>query len=343
VVANSDSDASAADNVENVDLSALVDAVETHLLRGPRKYIREDVTDASGTSPEESRALWRALGFPTVGDDERVFTDADIEALRNVKALEAVGAIDDDVMRAMTRIIGQSFARLASWQGQLVVEIVARNPELLADGGGARVVEMMDELTPLVGALHDYVWRRQLAAYFSRIASNAGAGLGAETNLAVGFVDMADFTAFTRRSSEAELRGVLEAFESLASDIVGDNRGQIVKTIGDEVLFTADDPRDAAQIALRILEAVESDEKLPPVRAGVAYGPVVMRLGDVYGQPVNIASRLTTVARSDSVLVDERLAEQLRDDDGFVLHALRPVAVRGYRHLRGWRLRSATD
>jgi adenylate cyclase len=202
---------------------------------------------------------------------------------------------------------------------------------------------MMDELTPLVGALHDYVWRRQLAAYFSRIASNAGAGLGAETNLAVGFVDMADFTAFTRRSSEAELRGVLEAFESLASDVVGENRGQIVKTIGDEVLFTADDPHDAARIALRLLQAVEADDKLPPVRAGVAYGPVVMRLGDVYGQPVNIASRLTTVARTDSVLVDEQLAEQLRDDDGFVLHALGPVAVRGYRHLRGWRLRPATD
>jgi adenylate cyclase len=325
-----------------LDLSALVEVVEANLLHGPLKYTRNQVADASGMSPEESRALWRALGFPTVGDDEQVFGDADIAALRNVKALEAFGEIDDDVMRAMTRIIGQTFARLASWQGQIVLEIVARRPELLADGGQERVVELLDELTPVVGELHDYVWRRQLAAYFSRVAANAGAAVGAETELAVGFADMADFTALTRRSSEAELRGVLEAFESLATDVVGENRGQIVKTIGDEVLFTADDPRAAARIALLLLDAAASDETLPPLRAGVAYGPVVMRLGDVYGQPVNIASRLTSVARAGSVLVDERLADELRDDEGFVLHALRPVSVRGYRHLHAWRLRPAT-
>jgi adenylate cyclase len=324
-----------------LDLSGLVEAVEANLLHGPLKYTREQVTGASGMSPAESRALWRALGFATVGDDEQVFADADVDALRDVKALEALGELDDDVMRAMTRIIGQTFARLASWQGQLVVEIFARRPELLADDGHERVVALLDELTPIVGRLHDYVWRRQLAAYFSRIASNAGAGVGTETALAVGFADMADFTALTRRSTEAELRGVLEAFESLATDVVGENRGQIVKTIGDEVLFTADDPRAAARIALRLLDAAETDDNLPQLRAGVAYGPVVMRLGDVYGQPVNIASRLTSVARPGAVLVDERLADELRDDAGFVLHALRPLSVRGYRHLHAWRLRLA--
>jgi adenylate cyclase len=326
---------------QSLDLSALVEVVECNLLRGSPKYVRADVSERSGMSSDESFALWRALGFPTVGDDEQVFTDADVAALRNVKQLANLGELDDDVLRAMTRIIGQTFARLASWQGQLVLEMFARRPELLADGGPDRVGELMDQLTPLVGELHDYVWRRQLAAYFSRVASNAGAALGAEVDLAVGFVDMADFTAFTRRASEGQLRGVLDTFEDLATDIIGDQRGQIVKTIGDEVLYTADEPRAAAQIALRLIEAADSDDTLPPLRAGVAFGPVVMRLGDVFGQPVNIASRLTTVARTDSVLVDDRLAEQLSDDSTVVLHALRPVSVRGYRHLRAWRLRRA--
>lgn len=326
---------------ERLDLSALVEVVECNLLRGSRMYTRKDVNELSGMSSEESFALWRALGFPTVGDDEQVFADADVEALRNVKRLAELGELDDDVMRAMTRIIGQTFARLASWQGQLVLEMFARRPELLTDGGPDRVGELMDQLTPIVGELHDYVWRRQLAAYFSRVASNAGAALGAEVELAVGFVDMADFTAFTRRASEGQLRGVLDTFENLATDVIGDQRGQIVKTIGDEVLYTADDPRDAARIALCLIESAERDDTLPPLRAGVAFGPVVMRLGDVYGQPVNIASRLTAVAKTESVLVDERLAEQLSDDSAFVLHGLRPVSVRGYRHLRAWRLRRA--
>ena len=106
-------------------------------------------------------------------------------------------------------------------------------------------------MSPLISSLQDWVWRRQLAAYFSRAAANAGAGSGPTTELAVGFVDMAGFTTFTRRSSEAELRDVLTAFETLATDVVVGHDGQIVKTIGDEILFTADRPRDAALIAWR--------------------------------------------------------------------------------------------
>ena len=48
----------------------------------------------------------------------------------------------------------------------------------------------------------------------------------------------------------------------------------------------------------------DPDDEFPEVRAGVAYGDVVSRLGDVFGPTVNIASRLTSVARPGSVLID---------------------------------------
>lgn len=322
---------------QQTDLVALVERVDEALLGSAGKYNRIEMAEKSGMELDEVRALWRALGFATVDDDERrVFTDADLEALKEVKRLASVGEIDDEVMRAMTRIIGQSFARLASWQGQLVVEIISKQPELLA-GGGERVVEIIDELIPLTGRLHDYVWRRQLAAYFDRQAANND---DAESDTrAVGFADMAAFTAFTRRSSESELRGVLERFETLATEIVGEHRGQIVKTIGDEVLFVADRAVDGARIALALVEASEHDEQLPELRVGLAAGPVVSRLGDVFGQTVNIASRLTSLARPDSVLVDENMAQALDGDAGFALKQLRPASVRGYHHLKSWRLR----
>ena len=159
--------------------------------------------------------------------------------------------------------------------------------------------------------------------------------------MAVGFADMAGFTTFTRNSSEADLRDVLGAFETLATEVIGSNRGQIVKTIGDEVLFVADDPADAAEIAVGLIEAAEADDTLPQMRAGVAFGPVVSRLGDVFGQTVNIASRLTSIARTGAVLVDEGMHDAVADDERFRLSALRPVSVRGYHHLRSWRLRRA--
>jgi adenylate cyclase len=320
------------------DLAQLVERVETSLLAGERKYTRIEMAEKSGLALDEVRALWRALGFATVDDDERrVFTDADLEALKRVKRLASVGNIDDEVMRAMTRIIGQSFARLASWQGQLVIEIVAKSPELL-EGGGDSVLELVDELIPLTGELHDYVWRRQLAAYFTRISAGE---TGSSSTKAVGFADMAAFTAFTRRSSEAELRGVLELFESVATDVVGANHGQIVKTIGDEVLFVADTAVDGAEIALALVEASETNDELPHLRVGLAAGEVVSRLGDVFGQTVNIASRLTSIARTGSILVDQGMSAALEGDDRYALKPLRPTSVRGYEHLRSWRLRRA--
>ena len=113
----------------------------------------------------------------------------------------------------------------------------------------------------------------------------------------------------------------------------------MIKTIGDEVLFVADDPLDAARIALAWSRP--GDAEFPEVRVGLAYGDVVSRLGDVYGPVVNLASRLTSVARPGRVLVDRAMRDVLRaarrrvpgppvpDDDGPRLPAARHVAAQG--------------
>jgi adenylate cyclase len=170
---------------------------------------------------------------------------------------------------------------------------------------------------------------------------SAGRAADAGNSSVIGFVDMADFTGFTRRSTEAQLREVLDDFEELAATCVSEHHGQIVKTIGDEILYIADDPANGAQIAAQLVQEAAQQETVPPLRAGVAYGPVLRRLGDVFGQTVNIASRLVSIARPDSVLIDQRLAEELASDERFRLSAMRPVAVRGYRHLHPARLRLA--
>jgi adenylate cyclase len=70
-------------------------------------------------------------------------------------------------------------------------------------------------------------------------------------------------------------------------------------------------------------------------------GQVLSRFGDVYGSVVNLAARLTALARPGTVLVDRELADALRDEDGYQLRPRRPTAVRGYHHLRSWSLRRA--
>ena len=330
-------------DTSQVDLSELLEHVEELILGGSRKYTPAEVSDRAGVDRDEARRMWRALGFPTVGDDEVVFTDADVAALRTTRELAAQGLAEVDVRLAVGRLFGQTFSRLASYEGQLLLDQIAQHPEMLESDQG--VDDLVRSILPLVEQLQNYTWRRQLAAYVARMAAQGGADVASgPTRLAIGFADMSRFTALTRKASEAELRTLLDAFETLATEIVGQRGGRIVKTIGDEVLFQADDPASAAEIALELLAAAAEHPDLPEMRAGLALGEVVTRLGDVYGSTVNIASRLTSIARPGWVLVDRELHAELEDDPRFRFKSQRPESVRGFHRLYSWRLmRTAPD
>jgi adenylate cyclase len=115
-----------------------------------------------------------------------------------------------------------------------------------------------------------------------------------------------------------------------------------VKTVGDGVLFTAASAVDAMQIALGLPDEWDAEDR-PPLRVGAAYGEVLTRLGDVYSPVVNLASRLTSIARPGTVLVDRELADRLRDLEEFKVRPLRRVSVRGYEHLQPWLVRRRGD
>jgi adenylate cyclase len=136
---------------------------------------------------------------------------------------------------------------------------------------------------------------------------------------------------------------VLEQFETLVTKAVADHHGRVVKMLGDEVLFVADSPRDGAEIALTLVELAEVDPGLPSLRAGLAYGRVLNRFGDIYGSTVNIASRLTSICNPGAVLVDAELAAALAADPAYTIRHRRPVSVRGFHRLKPSVLRRATN
>jgi len=105
------------------------------------------------------------------------------------------------------------------------------------------------------------------------------------------------------------------------------------------VLFVVARPADAAEIAVGVLERTEGDERLLPVHPGLASGPVLSRLGDVFGPVVKIASRLASIARPGTVLADRELAAQLHDDPLLEVQRVRAASVRGYNNLSPSRLR----
>ncbi|HET6987207.1 MAG TPA: adenylate/guanylate cyclase domain-containing protein [Kribbella sp.] len=308
------------------DLETLQREFERTLLGGERKFTRIEVSERAGISIARAERMWRALGFATVPDDEVAFTDDDVEALRLVAALEDDDFIDPEVESSLARKLGQTQSRLASWQSAMFLDFLGGS-KLSAD----EALEVAGMLLPAMERLQTYVWRRHLAAAAGRAV--AGSDEMARGVRAVGFADIVSFTRLTRRLTDAELGQLIERFEGMAADVVALNGGRVIKSIGDEVLFVTDTAAQGAAVALALQDAVTAAEDLPELRIGLSYGTILIRLGDVYGEVVNLAARLTSECKPGRVLIDRELAAALDGHPDFRLRRLRRVSVRGYTHL----------
>jgi adenylate cyclase len=313
-------------------------SIEHVMLGGPPTLTRLEVAELSGVPLETAEALWHWLGFAHVGDDDVVFTPADVEALKLTRDLMDLGVLGADSQAALVRTWASSFARLAEWQTGLIASLAPTGPD-----SQNSLLTLAATVTDRVDTLQSYVWRRHLAAATNRLLVTEDAA-DPRLRLAVAFVDIVDYTAQSQHLTDAELVRWIELFENEVTSTVVDHGGRVIKTIGDEVLYVAENPVSAAEIALQLTARGEDDTNpFPAVRAGIAYGPVVSRLGDVFGPTVNIAARLTSVARPGTVIIDSGLQDVLDSDSAspYTLRRLRGVAVKGYSHLACWVLRRA--
>ena len=260
--------------------------------------------------------MWNAFGFAAGPDGSHGFSAADEAVLNTVTGPDS--SIDPTALIAAARTIGQSMSRLAEWEAEQV--------PVLADKSGLGL--STDEIVDTIAALHDRVWRRHVAMQLDRAD-----GDDTSSTVIVGFADIVGYTALSRRLRLIELEELLESFESQAHEIIIRHGGTVVKSLGDAVMFTAPNPSEAAAIALE-LQDLTSDGALPTLRIGLAEGEVLMRMGDLFGEPVNIAARLASSAREGTTLVDQTLADALSDDQGVRVRHIPTLSVRGYRRLK---------
>ncbi len=278
--------------------------LEQLILGAERRYTPFQAARSAGVTMELATRFWRAMGFADVGQ-AKALTEADVLALRRLAGL--VGSLLSEAMAVqVARSTGQTTARLAEWQIDSFLEGLTEPPE----PGMTRTevtYPIVELLLPELEEFLVYVWRRQLAASAGRVVQEADDEEMVDRRLAVAFADLVGFTRLTRRMEEEELGELVEAFETTAADLVAARGGRLIKTLGDEVLYAADDAGTAAEIALRLIETMANDETMPELRVGMAFGTVTTRMGDVFGTTVNLASRLTSIAPRDAVPRRRRL------------------------------------
>src|SRR6478736_1824694 len=319
-------------------------ALEQRLLGGERKLRRREVAAGAGLSLLSARKLWRALGFPNLGDEDVAFTERDQAALSTVVDLVRAGKLTEEAAISVTRAIGQMTDRMVVWQIEALVEDMVHQQGVTDAVARKRLVS---ELPSRVDALEEmlvYSWRRQLNAGVQRLAVRAEAGLQASEEgregdeddaplplaRAVGFADLVSYTSLSRRRNEKTLARLVPRFGNKSAEIISVGGGRLVKTVGDEVLYIAETPAAGAEISLALAEAFNEDEILPQARVAMVWGRILSRLGDIYGPTVNLAARLTALADPGTVLVDSMTAAALEHDERFVLLPREAENVRGF-------------
>lgn len=301
------------------------------LLLGVPELTPNDVAAGAGVSIEQARRLWRALGFPPVPDDHRFFTHSDVAMLRAAAVLSEQEGNDPRVLLQLTRVTGQSLARIAEAQ---IAAMSERLSAAFAAGVTPEAVALVQSMLSGVEPFLSYVWRRHLLASLRRLAAGTATEGEEGHPIAVGFADLVGFTAISQQADENQLAAMVDRFEELAYEHIPQDGGRVIKMIGDEVMFAADSPGDAARIALELARVYAGDDTLPDVRVGLAFGQVLSWQGDLFGPTVNLASRLVNIARPGTVLISEEMASRLETNAAFDVRVLRPLKLKGVGKVR---------
>lgn len=153
-------------------------------------------------------------------------------------------------------------------------------------------------------------------------------------NLTVMFTDLSGFTEAASGMSRDQIEQFLSAHDRLIRPIILRRKGGVVKTIGDSFLATFESPTDAVLAGIDIQQAVEDYNALArprekmQIRVSINVGEVTEKEGDIYGDAVNIASRLLSVAEPNGVYFTEAVYLVMNKKEV-------PTAEVGHRQFRG--------
>jgi len=276
-----------------------------------RRYTLDEVVARLGIDRSVMVRIWRAAGFPDPEPGARVFSEPDVEMFELMPA--ALEFFGEDMIIQLLRVLGSSAARIAEASiSAFFVNVVPSAVD--SDPSGLALARANTESIMLLDSLtrgFDSLVRHHIEQGFRPIAPAEGSSGVDLVRKSVGFADLVGSTSWTQQLDFITLSRALSDFEARASEVVVARRGRVVKLIGDEIMFVADDATAAADIALALIDEFAADAVLPPVRAGVATGEVIARGGDYSGSVVNLASRALTAAPASTLLVDRATRDAL--------------------------------
>jgi adenylate cyclase len=285
--------------------------VERRLAGQGARYSAREIAALAELDLEMLLRFRSALGIPIGDADERLGSEADLEAARAVKRFLDLG-LPEDGMLQVARTIGMGTARIAEANRELIIRTLTQPGDTERDVA-LRFAAAAEYMLPLAGPTVVYALQAHLLEQIRRdvigVTDLASGEVGGTVELTVCFADLVEFTRLGEEIAPEELGMVAGRLEEMAS-AVAEPPVRLVKTIGDAVMLVSTEPEPMVAAALNLIHAAEQEgQQFPWLRAGLAGGPTLPQSGDYYGRAVNLASRITNVARPGSVVLDEATKE----------------------------------
>ncbi len=277
------------------------------------KYTAAEVAERAGVPEALVIRLRRLLGLPEPGPDERAFGDDEVAAAQSTRLFLEAG-FGEDAIVTITRVLGETMARLAATTTAGFAGAFLKpgdTEEDVAERFSALTEQLVPALSPVLLMAFTAHLREQVRRAVLSSAERESGQLAVEQELSVCFVDLVGFTILGSELDAQELGGVVGSFADLAAG-VADPPVRLVKTIGDAAMLVSRDAGPLVEASLSLIEEVRAAD-LPAARAGIACGPTTFRAGDFYGHAVNLASRVTGIARPGSVLCDKAVRDAVQD------------------------------
>jgi adenylate cyclase len=277
-------------------------------------YSADEIEERTDLPAGMMARIRRLHGLPEPRPGDKVFSEEDIEAARSTKMFLDAGFSEERIIE-ITRVLGEGMGRLAT-------TIIAAFAQTFLQKGdneeevALRFAVLAEQLTPatapiLVAAFNAHLREAVSRAMLGRAELESGDAVGSQ-ELAVCFADLVGFTRLGNQVELLELGTVAGRLAELAASMT-EGPVRLIKTIGDAAMFVSPEPGSLVAVALNLVEAFER-EQLPSLRAGIASGPALVRAGDYYGHSVNLASRVTAVARPGSVLCTQEVRDAAPDN-----------------------------
>ena len=290
------------------------------------------ISEEVGLDLDQLIRFQRAAGLPYGEDpDAPLFMRPDADTAVHIKRFLDLG-IDPDRMLSAVRVLADGLSHAAEEMRAAALGAVLRPGVTELDI--ARASQALVSLAaPMLGPMIQDMLLLQLRRTLETEAVNAserakGVPMPGARMVAAAFADLVGFTTLGEELPPEELEGLANRLADLARE-VAQPPVRFIKTIGDAVMFVSADSAALLEAVLALVEATAADEALPRLRVGVAYGAAVSRAGDWFGNPVNLASRITSVARPGAVLASEAARDQIGEDNRF------HWSVAGARRLKG--------